>query len=399
MTDRPIRILVVDDTVVYRKIVSDIIADQPDMEVVGIAANGKIALQKIQQLHPDLLTLDLEMPEVDGLGVLRELKKQDNAPGAIMLSAFTSAHAATTINALDLGAFDFVLKPSGGSIEESKKALTDDLCSRIRTFAHTRQLGNTVRDVSDNTAPGPAARVNKKAGFGPGVATDSNLSTGNSHTTGQSNTNQPHQPHASFNAPPANIEVIGLGISTGGPQSLTKMMPSLPGDLPVPMLIVQHMPPMFTRSLAEDLDKKCAISVCEAADGQAIKASCAYIAPGGKQMKIVKINGQAIIKITDDPPENSCKPSVDYLFRSISLAYGANTLAVIMTGMGNDGTLGCRLLKRKGARILLQDKDSCVVYGMPRQPAEEGLADKIAPLDKIADEITKITLGNIVACR
>ena len=387
MTDKQIRILVVDDTVVYRKIVSDIIAEQPDMEVVGIAANGRIALQKIQQLHPDLLTLDLEMPEIDGLGVLTELKKQTNPPGAIMLSAFTDAHATATINALELGAFDFVLKPSGSSLQQSKDALTNDLCSRIRMFARTRKLRNINKNIAGNTKSGSPYTTATLTENTYNEATQSTQST------------QPAISKMVFNAPPANIEIIGLGISTGGPQSLTKMMPSLPGNLPVPLLIVQHMPPMFTKSLADDLDKKCAVSVCEAADGQPVESACVYIAPGGKQMKIVKDNNQTIIKITDDPPENSCKPSVDYLFRSISLLYGAHTLGIVMTGMGNDGTLGCRLLKRKGARIILQDKDSCVVYGMPRQPAEEGLADIIAPLDKIADEITKLTSGKVVACR
>ena len=190
--------------------------------------------------------------------------------------------------------------------------------------------------------------------------------------------------------PSGRPEIIVVGISTGGPQALMKMLPQLPSDLPIPVLIVQHMPPVFTRSLAEDLDKRCPLNVSEAADGQALLPGNIVFAPGGKQMKVVKETALAEVRITDDDPESNCRPSVDYLFRSVARAYGPNAIGVIMTGMGNDGSRGCRQMKQRGATIIAQDEASCVVFGMPRESIEEGVADMILPLDQIAERITKL---------
>ena len=189
----------------------------------------------------------------------------------------------------------------------------------------------------------------------------------------------------------SKAEIVTIGISTGGPNALAKMLPMIPGDIGVPILIVQHMPPMFTRSLANSLDAKCAISVREARQGEAITANTALIAPGGKQMKIVAgADGKSrVVKITDDPPENSCKPSVDYLFRSVAHHYVGRATGVIMTGMGSDGTEGLKLLKQSGATIVAQDEASCVVFGMPKEAAETGLADAVVPLNQIADMIIR----------
>ena len=190
-------------------------------------------------------------------------------------------------------------------------------------------------------------------------------------------------------------EIVGIGISTGGPKALAKMMPQLPAPINVPILIVQHMPPIFTQSLARNLDSKCGFDVKEAVDGEPITPNKAYIAPGGKQMKVVAgadgIN--RIIRITDDPPENSCKPSVDYLFRSIAQHYVGRSTGVIMTGMGSDGSLGLKLMKRSGSLIIAQNEATCVVYGMPKEPIENGIVDVIAPLDKIAEVIRKAVIG------
>ena len=191
--------------------------------------------------------------------------------------------------------------------------------------------------------------------------------------------------------------VIGLGISTGGPQSLIKMLPQLPGDFPVPILIVQHMPPVFTASLAEDLDRRCALTVREAISGQSISPGHVLIAPGGRQMKVVSNGGPPRIRVTDDPPENSCQPSVDYLFRSLASVYGRGAAGVIMTGMGEDGASGCREIKQRGGKIVAQDEASCIVFGMPQKPIEEGIADVVAPLDRIAAEILRLVGRNIHA--
>ena len=186
-------------------------------------------------------------------------------------------------------------------------------------------------------------------------------------------------------------EIVTIGISTGGPNALARMMPMLPGDIGVPIVIVQHMPPVFTKSLANSLNAKCALTVKEAQDGEPLQPNVAYIAPGGKQMKLIASTDglNRLIKLTNDPPENSCKPSADYLFRSVADYYVGRTTAVIMTGMGSDGTRGLQVLKQKGAMIIGQNEASCVVYGMPKAPAEMGLTDIVVPLDKIAGEIVK----------
>jgi two-component system chemotaxis response regulator CheB len=195
-------------------------------------------------------------------------------------------------------------------------------------------------------------------------------------------------------APP----LVALGISTGGPQALTQMLPQLPANLPAPMLIVQHMPAMFTRSLAEDLDRRCALRVREARDGEPVLPGAILIAPGGRQMKIALEEKQTVVRITDDPPENSCQPSVDYLFRSVAEIYGSRAIGVLMTGMGNDGVAGCRQLHRRGAPVLAQDEDSCVVFGMPRDPIEEGFARPV-PLGEMAAAIVRLLTQGATACK
>jgi two-component system, chemotaxis family, protein-glutamate methylesterase/glutaminase len=365
-----VRILVVDDTVVYRKAVSTLLAETPGVEVVGVAANGKIALQMCEQFRPDLLTLDVEMPEMNGLDVLRALRAQRSPSAAIMLSAVTTAGATATIAALELGAFDFVVKPTGVSAVESAAVLRRELLPKIEAFARTRPAAPRPAPAAP---PPPAGAVPSAVGVGDAA-------------------------RSVVRAPSGKPDVVAIGISTGGPQALASMLPGLPGDLAVPVLIVQHMPPLFTRSLAESLNGKCALAVQEAVDGQVVTPGTVLIAPGGKQMKVERVGGEPRVRITDDPPENSCRPAVDYLFRSVAHAYGANVLGVIMTGMGNDGTLGCRLLKRNGATVLTQDQASCVVYGMPKQPADEKLSDVVAPLNRIADEITRLVGRRKPAC-
>ncbi len=372
MTQDPIRILVVDDTVTYRKIVTDILKDVDDFEVIGAAANGKIALQKIQQFKPDIITLDLEMPELDGIGLLKEIKKQNIQVGTIMLSAFTTKGAESTVAALELGAFDFVVKPNDLDIEANKQSLRTHLIPKIRIYARTI---NIKRQASQKPAP---ASVSK-----PKKLTDEVIRRMTDVITGVKN----------------RPEIVVLGISTGGPQSLTKMLPELPADFPLPILIVQHMPPMFTASLAQDLNKKCNLTVSEGFQGQQVLPGHIIIAPGGKQMKVQKTLAQTTIVVNDDPPENNCRPAVDYLFRSAAHSYGGNVIGVIMTGMGYDGKLGCKLLKRRGAIIVAQNEETCVVYGMPKQPIEEGIADVIAPLDKIANTINQLSRSGVALCR
>jgi len=371
MLPKKIKVLVVDDTIVYRKAVSDVLSEIPGVEVVGVAHNGKIALSKIKTLKPDLLTLDIEMPEMNGIEVLEHLRKEAPNVSAIMVSTLTTEGGDMTMKALELGAFDFLLKPATTNIAESKKQLRTLLTPLIKAF----QTGRTaVGGLHGRTQPHPGVKARQPVR--PVVK------------SARPSARPSPRPTATRKG---KSEIVAIGISTGGPNALARMMPMLPGDLGVPIVLVQHMPPVFTRSLAGSLNAKCQLTVKEAEDGEPILPNVVYIAPGGKQMKLVaSTDGQnRLIKITNDPPENSCKPSVDYLFRSVADYYVGRATAVIMTGMGSDGTKGLEILKQKGALVIGQDEASCVVYGMPKAPAEKGLVDVVAPLDRIAAEIVK----------
>jgi two-component system, chemotaxis family, protein-glutamate methylesterase/glutaminase len=362
---RPIRVLVVDDTILYRKIVSDVLAAIPDVEVVGSAHNGKAAIAKLAALKPDLLTLDIEMPEMNGIEVLEYIRRHAPKIGAIMLSTLTHEGGAMTMRALELGAFDFIPKPQSGTMAENREKIESTIAPMIRAFKRSAHITGILRTAARQDARGGKSTAVKTAIQPSGWPRTSPIRS--------------------------KAEIIAIGISTGGPNALAKMLPSIPGDIGVPIMIVQHMPPLFTQSLANSLSAKCAIAVREARQGEPILPNTALIAPGGKQMKIVAgPDGKSrIIKITDDPPENSCKPSVDYLFRSVAQHYVGRATGVIMTGMGSDGNHGLEMMKRNGATIIAQNEASCVVYGMPKMAVETGLADAVLPLAQIADMIVK----------
>lgn len=361
-----IKVLVVDDTIVYRKIVGDALKQMPGIEVVGTANNGKIALSKIKTLKPDLMTLDIEMPEMNGIELLQELQHMENPPLVIMVSTLTHQGGELTLRAMELGAFDVLPKPEEGKMAENMLKVKQTLEPIVK---HVKRHKFGIIDRPP-IRPKPEAKVRPKASELKAIA-------------------QPARSRVAGIR--SKSEIIGIGISTGGPNALSKMIPMLPKDLKVPVLIVQHMPPVFTASLANSLDKKSAIEVREARDGDTITPGTVLIAPGGKQMKIVAgADGLTRkIKITDDPPENSCKPSADYLFRSIAQHYVGRATGVIMTGMGSDGSKGLVQMKNNGSVIIAQDEKTCTVYGMPKEPTESGIVDVIAPLEKIADEIVK----------
>jgi two-component system chemotaxis response regulator CheB len=363
--NKPIRVLVVDDTIVYRKIVSDIVAELPNVEVVGTANNGKIAMSKITSLKPDILTLDIEMPEMNGLEVLERMKTEFPDVGAIVLSTLTREGGDMTIKALELGAFDFIPKPGAGTMAENKQAISNSLAPMLKAFARHRDIKRILKGKSSSAEAISEKKTSPDSG---GVGERARATTTLERT---------------------KSEIVGIGISTGGPNALSQMMPQLPANLGVPVLIVQHMPPLFTQSLADNLNSKCALEVEEAVDEQTLQPNVALIAPGGKQMKVVAgADGVTrMIRVTDDPPENSCKPSVDYLFRSIAHHYVGRATGVIMTGMGSDGALGLKLMKRNGSAVIAQDEMTSVVYGMPKEAIDAGIVDVVAPLDQIAAEI------------
>ena len=370
-------VLVADDSILYRRALAEALASLPDVQVVGAVGNGKLALQRIRDLRPDLVTLDMEMPEMDGLAVLDALRQSNGAaPAVIVVSGLTKAGGQLTLKALEKGAFDFITKPDTSNAQLSLEALRRELAPRVRALAHRLEVRQILRSkVPPQTATAGAIR----AGV-PARPPRTNLE----EIAGR----------MSRLASPTKADLVVIGVSTGGPNALALLLPQIPGNLGVPLLVVQHMPPIFTQSLAESLAAKCALRVREASAGERVQPNTVYIAPGGAQMRVAApAEGGMVVQITDDPPENNCRPAVDYLFRSVANHFTGQVLAVILTGMGSDGTTGVRLLKRKGCMVIAQDEASCVVFGMPKAAIEAGVVDEVVSLDLIATRITALVRG------
>ncbi len=344
-----IRVLVVDDAALVRKIVSDMVQSDPDLEVVGVASNGKLALERVSQVKPDIVTLDIEMPEMNGIETVQHLRLNSPRLPILMLSAYTERGASETLSALAAGANDYLVKPSGmGSDSSSRETLTQDLVCKIKAL---------VRRPSQGSQSSPTAVT-------------------------------PSVPAAGLTE---RIEAIAIGVSTGGPNALAELLSSLPAGLQQPIFITQHMPPMFTRLLATRLSERCQFPVHEASDGMIATPGSAYIAPGGLHLNPQKENGQIVLRLSDAPAENSCRPSVDFMFRALLGVYGPQLLVVMLTGMGVDGLAGTRLIRARGGRVLAQDEITSVVWGMPGAVAKAGLCDAVLPLDQIAASIVQLT--------
>jgi len=364
------RVLVVDDASIFRRIVSEALSGIPGVEVVGTAANGKLALARLASLQPDLITLDIEMPEMNGLAVLDAMRENGLIPktSVIMLSSLTVKGGELTIRALESGAFDFVTKPEGGSQEENLAQIRNSLRPMIQALERRRE----IRSILNAKAPIPGSTPRLPPAVHPGPGTTTSASPVG---RARSRTGAP---------------IVLIGVSTGGPTALAKVVPALPQRIGSPVFIVQHMPPLFTRALAERLDTLSGIPVKEAQNGEIAHANCVYLAPGGRQMKVKPgPRGEIVVCINDDPPENACRPSVDYLFRSVALHFPGRSIAAILTGMGNDGAEGVRILKRSGSFNIAQDEASCVVFGMPKEAILAGVIDTVVPLDRIADTIVR----------
>ncbi len=366
MNAQPLRLLVVDDTGLYRKLLRDTLVQIDGVEVVGTASNGSLALSKLSLLEPDLLTLDVEMPMMDGLETLRQLRQVAPTVGVIMVSAHTNRGAKVTMEALELGAFDFIAKPEGNDLADNLVSLRRQLHPIIAAWRNKKRL-KSLLDAKDTPTRPPERTITTPAQPGAEEVIQSMRALSRS----------------------APIALVALGVSTGGPQALAHLIPRLPQDLGVPVVVVQHMPPMFTAALADSLNNKSALTVVEACSEQVLENNTVYLAPGGKQLKLAQPGAlrRPSLLVTDDPPENHCKPSVDYLFRSVAQLYGNRAVGVIMTGMGADGVLGLRLMKRQGAPILAQDEVSCVVFGMPMEAIKAGVVDDIVPLERMAEAI------------
>lgn len=358
-----IRVLIVDDAVVIRRLVSDVLATDADIEVVGTAANGRIALQKIPQCNPDVLTMDVEMPDLNGIETVRELRKTWPKLPVIMFSTLTERGGAATLDALAAGASDYATKPANvGSVTAGLETVRQELIPKIKALAGRL------------TAPPPAAPRPQPVRPVP-----------------------PRLPLPLVAAASSGIEMLAIGVSTGGPNALAELLPALPASFPVPIVIVQHMPPMFTRLLAERLNAQSALTVVEGQAGMKLQPGWAYIAPGDFHMVVERKAMGAVLALNQAPPENSCRPAVDVLFRSVVEQYHGHTLGVILTGMGQDGLRGCELIREAGGQVVVQDEQSSVVWGMPGFVARAGLADRVLPLNMIASELARRTAAPALA--
>jgi len=358
-----IRVLVVDDSVVIRRLVTHALEQDPALEVVGAAANGVKALERIPQLNPDVLTLDIEMPEMDGLETLRRVRREYPGLRVIMFSTLTERGATVTLEALTLGADDYVTKASDeGSLDRSMARLREELIPKIKQFFYLPAFGLPGQS-RPALRPAPA-QVGSQAA--PGGAS------------------------LPWQGAKARPRVLAIGVSTGGPAALGAMLPQLPPEFPLPVLVVQHMPPLFTRLLAERLHSTCRLPVAEASQGDPVESGKILIAPGDFHLKVASNGAGARVCLDQSPQQNSCRPAVDALFASIGEVYRGAAIAVILTGMGHDGLRGTEILKAQGATILAQDEASSVVWGMPGAVVNAGLADRVLPLDQVVPEILRM---------
>ncbi len=350
-----IRILVVDDSSVVRKVVSEMLGGDPSLEVVSTAPNGRIALDKIGAMPIDVVVLDLEMPELDGLSTLKEIRKRSPSLPVIVFSSLTERAGTMTLDALAMGASDYVTKPSGlGAAAIGREDVRRQLVEKCKALGHrARAEGSHGPHPVAAPTPPPAAKA---------IA-----------------------PATSFPPP----ELVVIGASTGGPNLVADILASLPGDFPVPVAVVQHMPPLFTRLFSERLRASCQIEVREGESGILLRPGFAVIAPGDFHLEVLRTPEGLAVRTNQGLPENSCRPAVDVLFRSAAVACGSAVLGIVLTGMGHDGLAGCQILRAVGAQVIVQDQETSVVGSMPGSVARAGLALAEIPDREIAAEILR----------
>ncbi|CAN1496077.1 CheB Chemotaxis response regulator containing a CheY-like receiver domain and a methylesterase domain [Burkholderiaceae bacterium] len=349
-----IRVLIVDDSAVMRRIIMTTLLRHADIEVVGTAEDGLEAIEMIERIKPDLITLDVEMPKMDGLTALKEIRKLDRDLPIIMFSSLTQRGGEATITALTNGASDYVGKPSDKSnMAEALRVLEDELIPKIRELCKpTQAKPSRIIPPKEIIAEAKQQIFAKRSGL-----------------------------------PSSRIEALCIGVSTGGPAALMELFAAWQSPLSVPIFIVQHMPPKFTELLATRLTSVGVIPVVEAQHGQEAIAGKAYIAPGGKHLELRKSGAKVVMMLNEDPPENSCRPAVDVLFRSAAKIYGGHLLALVLTGMGYDGLKGAVDIVNANGRVLVQDEETSVIWGMPGAIANANLAEKILPLSEIPNEV------------
>ncbi len=344
-----IKVLLVDDSALVRKVVGDVLKSDEKFEVITPAQNGAIALTRIATTMPDVIILDVEMPEMDGLTALGKIREINKKVPIIMFSTLTESGAKVTIDALSAGATDYLKKPTKlNSLQDSVDYLNHELLSKIHSL--TSPIKKTKIDNEKPVAKPQSSEANssKRSNF---------------------------------------AEVVVIAISTGGPSTLANFIPQLPEDVSVPIFIVQHMPREFTRLLAERLNKNSPLKIVEAADNMKVEPGYVYIAPGEFHMTVVGKKHNATIKLNQNEPENGCRPAADPLFRSVAEIYKDKTLAIVMTGMGHDGTKGAEVIKKNGGGVYSQDQESCVVYGMPQAVVQAGVVDEVVKLSDLPTAI------------
>ncbi|MCS6807573.1 MAG: chemotaxis response regulator protein-glutamate methylesterase [Bacteroidota bacterium] len=398
---KPIRVLIVDDSAFVRKALSTMLQSEPDIEVVGLANNGKEAIEKTAELKPDIITLDVEMPVMNGLEALRIIMEQTPTP-VLMVSSVTTEGAEATLEALSLGAVDFISKQSTLTIQQTMR---DELVGKVKAITQSSGVKSRLARPSLLGGLGfrkPAASAAPSKQEEPSherLSLQERIARRRQQSMQDSNASVQHEASIAIPAKPlhevrvtgrkrpaaGHAKIVVLGVSTGGPLALHQVVPRLPKDFPVGMLIVQHMPAHFTKSLADRLNTLSHVTVREAQDGDILEPGLVLIAPGGLHMKIAK--DQRTILVTPEPSDTLHRPSVDITTDSVVEAFGGHAIGVIMTGMGRDGCAGLKKLSAKGGYIIAQDEQSCVVYGMPKAVVDEGIADEVQPLDNLAEAI------------
>ena len=357
-----ISVLIVDDSALMRNVVSKIFEAQPDIRVAGTAMNGLFALQKTEKMAPDVIVLDLEMPQMNGIEFLKERRRRQIHTPVIILSSLAEKGARITMEALSLGAADFIQKPSG-SVSLDLHTVAEQLVELVRVYGGKAA---EVAERSTRTKEPPAAppKPAAPAAAAPAVITPTEK--------------------------PGPTRLIAFGVSTGGPNALRKVFAEFPADIPAPIVVVQHMPAGFTEEFAKSLDKICSLSVRQAEDGALAEAGSIHIAPGNKHLTVERRHQGAILRLSDDPPKNGHRPSVDVLFHSVAKEYGNNALAVIMTGMGRDGAEAMVEIRKRGGHTVGQDQETSIVYGMPRAAFELGAVERQASLSQIAQVVGEL---------
>ena len=431
---RSIRVLLVDDSSVVRRLLTNALSNHLEIDVVGTAANGILGLSKIEQLEPDAVILDVEMPEMDGIATLKKLREKRPTLPVIMFSTLTERGANVTFDALAAGASDYVLKPSTSAGETLDSVVNNHLVPKLiaLTLSRATAAGGVGRGIFD----GPTERgtddktLAPKAPFARNQSLTANAFGTTAPTTATFGSRSLAKPALTLNAPATSmtsrpggstprdsvaaraqavatggltalqrlqasthalgrkpVQIIAIAASTGGPNALSDVLERLPKTLPVPIVIVQHMPPIFTRCLADRLSQRCELQVIESAGGEHLRAGTVYIAPGNRHLELARDLEGVRTLLTDGAPENSCRPAADVLFRSVVKAYGSSALCVVLTGMGQDGARGAREIHDAGGRVIVQSGPTCVIWGMPKAVEEAGIADEVVPLPDMAQAI------------